>query len=130
MGKSDGGKSTLVVLLMRSYDSVSGAVKLSEVDVHHRNVRHLRENVVGIVFQDPFLVSGTLAESSAFGTVGATHAEIEAAAAGVADFARRLLDPFDTSIARLSEREKQRVMVSRYLVKQPTSVVLDDANAS
>jgi ATP-binding cassette subfamily B protein/subfamily B ATP-binding cassette protein MsbA len=129
------GKTTLVNLLLRSFDPWSGRVTVDGHDLRGLRVRSLREQVA-IVLQEPFLLPLTVAENLAFGRPDAPCEEIVAAAqaASADDFIRRLPGGYDTVIgehgATLSGGEKQRLAIARALVKDAPILILDEPTAA
>lgn len=132
VGKSGGGKSTTTSLLARFYDPVRGQVIVGGEDLRTQDLRYVRECVIGLVDQEPFLVSGTLADNIRFGRDDASDAEIEdaARAAGVLEFSKRFPDGLDSMIQKLSGGERQRVMIARCLIKRPKIIILDESTSA
>ena len=135
-GPSGGGKSTVVSLVERFYDPLSGAVCLDGVDLRVLNVRWLREQL-GLVSQEPVLFSGSVGMNIAYGKENATQAEVEAAArlANAHGFiCGSLADGYSTEVGvrgeKLSGGQKQRVAIARALVRQPSVLLLDEATSA
>ncbi|MEE1372383.1 MAG: ABC transporter ATP-binding protein, partial [Parolsenella sp.] len=132
VGPSGGGKSTTCSLLPRFYDVAAGSIEIDGQDVRSVTQKSLRE-AVGIVQQDVYLFDGTIAENIAYGRPGATAEEIrEAARLANADaFVSAMPDGYDTQVgergARLSGGQKQRIAIARVFLKNPKSLVLDEA---
>lgn len=135
VGPSGSGKTTLMALLMRFYDPLQGRVTLDGKDLRSLRQSSLRGNI-GVVLQDPLLFNDSIRANIAYGRLGATPAEVEAAAkaAHAHDFIQRLPAGYDTLCgergALLSAGERQRVTMARALVKDPRIIVLDEATAS
>ena len=135
VGPTGAGKTTLVNLLMRFYEVDSGAILLDGVDVARMSREYLRAQT-GMVLQDAWLFGGTIAENIAYGTDGATHEEICAAAAAthVDHFVRILPDGYDTVIddegSNLSAGEKQLITIARAFLAEPAILILDEATSS
>ena len=135
VGPTGSGKSTLLALIARFYEPAQGRILLDGTDLRDWDRNTLRRNI-GMVFQETFLFSATLAENIALGRPTASRDEIEAAArAARADgFIRELADGYDTVIGErgisLSGGQRQRIAIARALLIQPRIVLLDDATSA
>ena len=135
VGPTGCGKTTLINLLMRFYDIDAGKIYVSGHDVKEITKDSLRANF-GMVLQDTWLKSGTIAENIAYGKPEATRAEIiEAAKAAHAHgFIKRMSDGYDTVIAEdggnLSQGQKQLLCIARVMLKLPPILILDEATSS
>lgn len=135
VGPTGCGKTTLINLLMRFYDIDAGKIYVSGHDVKEITKDSLRANF-GMVLQDTWLKSGTIAENIAYGKPEATRAEIiEAAKAAHAHgFIKRMSDGYDTVISEdggnLSQGQKQLLCIARVMLKLPPILILDEATSS
>lgn len=135
VGESGGGKTTMASLIPRFYDVTSGAVKIDGQDIKEVTMKSLRENI-GIVQQDVYLFSGTVAENIAYGKPGATREEIVHAAklAGADSFITELKDGYDSYVGergvKLSGGQKQRISIARVFLKNPKILLLDEATSA
>ena len=135
VGPTGAGKSSLVGLLMRFYESTGGSITLDGQDIRDFAKKDLRR-VVGLVSQESFLFNGTVADNLRFGKPDATDEELWTAlrAANAASFVEKLPKQLDTEVGergvRLSVGEKQRISIARALLKDPPVLLLDEATAS
>jgi ATP-binding cassette subfamily B protein len=135
VGHTGAGKTTLISLLLRFYDVQQGAVRIDGVDVREMNLQELRRRC-GVVLQDPFLFSGTIASNIQLGSAHVTREAVERAADEVnaADFIRSLPEGFDSLLQErgntLSTGQKQLVSFARALAHDPRILILDEATSS
>ena len=135
VGPTGAGKTTLVNLIMRFYDTTSGRITLDGVDIAHMSRDQLRQRI-GMVLQDTWLFSGTIRDNVAYGRPDATEAEFLAAceASYVARFVRHLPDGYDTVLdddaSSLSAGEKQLVTIARAMLANRSVLILDEATSS
>jgi ABC-type multidrug transport system fused ATPase/permease subunit len=135
VGATGSGKTSLVSLISRLYDTSEGHVLLDGADVREVQLRPLRQTVA-IVSDDPFLFSATVAENIAYGRPEATREEIEEAGrrAQADGFVRALPQGYDTRVGErglsLSGGQRQRIAIARALVADPRVLILDDATSS
>lgn len=135
VGESGGGKTTLSSLIPRFYDTTAGSVRIDGQDVKKLKLESLRRNI-GIVQQDVYLFSGTVAENIAYGRPGASLEEIHEAAklAGADGFIRELTNGYETYVGergiKLSGGQKQRIAIARVFLKNPPILLLDEATSA
>lgn len=135
VGPSGSGKTTMMAMLMRFYDPVSGVIRLDGHDLRTLKQSSVRR-AIGVVLQDPLLFNDTVRSNIAYGRPEASAADIEAAAraAHAHDFIMRLPEKYSTMVGerggRLSVGERQRVTIARALIKDPRIIVLDEATSS
>ena len=135
VGSTGAGKTTLVNLLMRFYEVNSGKITLDGVDTSQMTRKGLRQNF-GMVLQDTWLFSGTVAANIAYSKPDATRKEIVAAAraAKVDYFIRTMPRGYDTLLdneaANLSAGQRQLLTIARVFLCDPPVIILDEATSS
>jgi ATP-binding cassette subfamily B protein len=135
VGHTGAGKTTIIGLMMRFYEIQSGRVLINGVDVREQDVAKLRRHF-GVVLQDPFLFTGTIAENIRLGSDWITDERMRAAAdeVNVGDFIRALPLQFDEPLRErgnsLSTGQKQLINFARALAHDPRILVLDEATSS
>ncbi|MEA4911055.1 MAG: ABC transporter ATP-binding protein [Oscillospiraceae bacterium] len=135
VGPSGGGKTTLCHLLPRFYDIQGGAITIGGRDIESITRSSLRRGI-GIVQQEVFLFTGTIADNIGYTTGDVTREQIVEAAkrASIHDFIMSLDDGYDTYVGergvRLSGGQKQRIAVARIFLKNPQILILDEATSA
>lgn len=135
LGETGAGKSVLLSLIPRFYDCQQGRVVIDGLNVREWDLEQLRR-CIGIVFQESFLFSNTIAANIAFGRPDADRETIEKAArvAAAHEFIVDLPDGYDTILGEsgvnLSGGQRQRLAIARALLLDPTILILDDATAA
>ena len=135
VGPSGGGKTTLCSLIPRFYDVCGGAIRIDGRDVRDFTLHSLRSHV-GVVQQDVYMFSGTIAENIEYGRPGASREDVIEAAklAGAHEFILGLENGYDTYVGergvRLSGGQKQRISIARVFLKKPPILILDEATSA
>jgi ATP-binding cassette subfamily B protein len=138
VGATGSGKTSLVALISRLYDPVSGEVLLDGTDVRDVGLQSLR-SAVAVVSDDPFLFSASVADNIAYARGGGTSVSIEqvedaARRAQAHEFVLRLPEGYETQIGErglsLSGGQRQRLAIARALLANPRVLILDDATSS
>ncbi len=131
VGPSGGGKSTLISLLLRFYDPIEGGVYIDGHDLREYTLDSLRQQV-SVVLQDSILFAASVRDNISYGALGASEAEIEAAArlANAHDFIMELPQGYDTLLgergATLSGGQRQRIAIARAAIRKAPIVILDE----
>lgn len=135
VGASGAGKSTLVGLVPRFEDVTAGCIELDGIDLRELDLNHLR-NHMGIVFQECFLFNSSILENLRYAKPDASMQQIidVAQRTGAHEFIQKLPNGYDTTLGEngitLSRGEKQRITLSRAMLKNPQVLILDEATAS
>lgn len=135
VGPTGVGKTTVISLLERFYDPLSGAVRIDGTDIRTVTQKSLRENI-SLVSQDVFLFNDTVRENLLFSNPGATEEQLLAAikAAHAEEFISELPKGLDTVIgergARLSGGERQRIAIARAILRDTPIIVFDEATSA
>jgi ATP-binding cassette, subfamily B, bacterial len=135
VGPSGSGKSTIALLVARLYDVDAGAIEIDGNDVRDVTLASLGRTI-GMVTQETYLFHATIRENIAYGKLGASQQEIEAAAraAAIHDRIMELPAGYDTMVGergyKISGGEKQRVAIARVILKDPRILILDEATSA
>ncbi len=135
VGPSGAGKTTVCNLIPRFYQPDAGTITLDGHDISRVTLDSLRRNI-GMVQQEVYLFSGSVADNIAYGNLSAQREKIEAAAkaAGAHSFICQLENGYDTYVGergvKLSGGQKQRISIARLFLKNPPVVILDEATSA
>ncbi len=135
VGPTGSGKTTLINLLMRFYDVNHGSIKINNIPIQNIKRNNLR-SLYGMVLQDTWLFTGTIAENISYGKANASFDEIKYAAtqAYAHNFINRLPNGYKTIITEdggnLSQGEKQLISIARIMLINPPMLILDEATSN
>jgi len=135
VGSTGVGKSTIVKLLLRFYDTQKGRITLDGIDIKDFDLQELRK-AIGLVKQDTFIIDGTVRENIAYGKPDTPIEEIIEATkvAEVHNFINSLPDSYNTLVGergqKLSGGQRQRIAIARAVLKNPPILILDEATSS
>ena len=135
VGHSGAGKSTILSLIPRFYDSISGDIKIDNQSIYKCSLTSLRKNI-SLVSQDTTLFDDTIRNNIAYANLNASQTEIEEAAKNsfASEFIEKLPNKYETIIGengtRLSGGEKQRLSIARAMLKKSQIILLDEATSS
>jgi len=135
VGHSGAGKSTILNLIPRFYDAISGDIEIDNQSIYNCTINSLRKNI-SLVSQDTTLFDDTIRNNIAYANLGASQKEIEEAAkySYASEFIEKLPNKYETIIGengtRLSGGEKQRLSIARAMLKKSQIILLDEATSS
>ncbi|MBO5779095.1 MAG: ABC transporter ATP-binding protein [Clostridia bacterium] len=135
VGPTGSGKSTIVNLISRFYNVTEGKLLIDGVDINDITLHSLRSQM-GIMLQDSFIFTGTIADNIRYGKLDATDEEVRAAAKAVCadEFISQMEQGYDTPVTErggmLSQGERQLIAFARTMVSDPAILILDEATSS
>ena len=135
VGVSGAGKTTIINLLLRFYDSYNGTITIGGEDIRNFDINDLR-SIFGLVPQSPTIFSSTIRENISYGNIDSSDEEIMNAAnlAMAHDFISALSDGLDSHLGekgvRLSGGQQQRISIARAILKNPSILLLDEATSA
>ncbi|AOZ93118.1 ABC transporter ATP-binding protein [Paenibacillus crassostreae] len=135
LGATGSGKSSLISLIPRLYDTTSGSILIDGINIKDISLDYLRSHI-GMVMQQSILFTGTIRDNISYGKSDANQEEIEAAAiaAEAHDFIQQMPDGYDTILGQqgvnLSGGQKQRISIARALLLRPVILILDDSTSA
>ena len=135
IGATGAGKSTLINLIPRFYDTTAGTIRIDGKDIRTVTLKSLRDRI-GFVQQDVYLFSGSVFENIQYGKPGASKEEVITASkmAGAHEFIEGLSNGYDTYVGergvKLSGGQKQRISIARAFLKNPPILILDEATSA
>jgi len=135
VGSSGSGKTTLLNLIMGFYRPYAGKIYIDGLSLDEIDLKDYRGSI-GVVFQEPFLFSGTIRENVLYGNPDATTTEVEEALkiANADAFVKNLPDGYEYDIGeggtRLSAGQKQRIAIARAIIRAPSILILDEATSN
>ena len=135
IGPTGSGKSSLISLIPRLYDTTSGSVMIGNKDVRNLKINDLRK-IIGVVLQDTTLFSGSIADNLRFGMEDATEEMMDSATkdAQAFEFITSSNEGYNREVGQrgknLSGGQKQRVSIARTLIKNPKILILDDSSSA
>jgi len=135
VGATGAGKSTIINLMTRFYDIDQGSILIDDIDIQDVKIESLRKQI-GVMMQDTFIFSGSIADNIRYGNLEASREDIERAAEMVyADqFIREMENGYDTEVnergSRLSVGQRQLISFARTILSDPKILILDEATSS
>ena len=135
VGPTGSGKTTIIQLLNRFYDAMSGEILIDDNEIKQYKMENLRDHI-GVVLQDTYLFSGTVRENIRYGKLDATDEEVERAAkiAYAHSFIKYLPQKYETMLSsggmNLSQGQRQLIAIARAIIEDPDILILDEATSS
>jgi len=135
VGQTGAGKTTIIKLILRFYDSISGTIKIGNQDIKNIKLKNLRENI-GYVSQDIFMFDGSIVDNIAYPSIDNNIDKVISAAkqSQAHEFIEKLPEGYNSMIGergqKLSAGQKQRIAIARALYKNPPILVFDEATSA